>query len=262
MTGARVVDDPAELSRFFADRPEAHLYALADLEEPYWSASTWYRRGDAVVGVVGLPDTGSATIYAVSTRAPGATLDLLTDLTHHLGPGVLITAPSGLGRALETVGPVAWNRRYRRFVLDSYERVPVIDELDEPVVPLDASDLDEIAVLYATEPGAAFFLPSMLDDDSFVGIRDGAELVAVAGTHVLSETQRLAAIGGVFTAPSHRGRGYGRAVSAAVIDRIRDRVDLIGLNTALRNGPARRVYESLGFRPVLDYEEAELGQAA
>ena len=262
MTAVRVVDDPAELRRFYADRPEAHLYALADLEEPYWSASTWYRRGDAVVGVVGLPDPGSTTIYAVSTRAPDATLQLLTELAHHLESGVLITAPLGLGRALEAIGPVAWHRRYRRFVLESVEGLPDVADIDEPIVPLGTDDRAEIETLYATDPGAAFFLPNMLEDDSFVGIREGGELVAVAGTHVLSETQRLAAIGGVLTKPTHRGRGFGRAVSAAVIERIRPRVDLIGLNTAIRNAAALRVYESLGFVPVLDYEEAEPAQAA
>ena len=41
---ARRVSDPGELAEFYAGDAELHIYALADLEEPYWSASTWARR--------------------------------------------------------------------------------------------------------------------------------------------------------------------------------------------------------------------------
>ena len=53
--GAVRVTDPDVLANFHSDEPGAHIYALADLEEPFWSASQWFRRGDAVVGVVSLP---------------------------------------------------------------------------------------------------------------------------------------------------------------------------------------------------------------
>ena len=43
-----------------------------------------------------------------------------------------------------------------------------------------------------------------------------------------------------------------------MIDRIADRIEVIGLNVATDNGPARRIYESIGFEEVIAYEEAEL----
>ncbi len=253
--GIRRVDDADELAGFFSDIPAAHIYAQVDLEDRYWHASRWYRRSDAVVGFVTIDDSDLETIYAVSTRDPAGSLGLLVDLGAEVRPGVLATGPTGLGDALARIGPVAWREPCVRYVLTDPARLPAADPRIEA---LGADDANEILGLYANEPGAAFFLPNMLADQSYVGIREQGELVAVAGTHVLSETKRMAALGGVYTRPSHRGRGLGRAVSAGVIARITDRIDLIGLNTAAANRPARSVYESIGFEPVLEYEEAAL----
>ena len=218
--GIRRVTDPAELARFFSDEPGAHIYAHADLDEPYWSDSRWYRHHDAVVGFVALDEADFETIYAVSTRDPAGSLRLLVHLGDEIEPGVLITGPTGLGATLERVGPVGWSEPYVRYLLTDPARVPAPDRR---VVALGVDDLDEVLHLYEHEPGAAFFLPTMLADDSFVGVRDGDELVAIAGTHVLSERKGMAALGGVFTRPSHRGRGLARAVSAGAIHRVRGR---------------------------------------
>ena len=254
--GIRRVTDADELAEYFSDVPAAHIYAQVDLEDPYWSASRWYRRDDAVVGFVLLDDTDLETIYAVSTRDPSGSLDLLVELGSEVPPGVVATGPTGLGDALARIGAVEWRETCVRYVLSDRTALPGPDPRIEA---LGVDDIAEVVAIYAHEPGAAFFLPNMLADDSFVGIRERGELVAVAGTHVLSETKRMAAIGGVFTRPSHRGQGLGRAVSSGVIERITDRVDLVGLNTAADNRAARSVYESIGFEPVLEYEEAALG---
>ena len=77
--GAHIVVDPDELAELYADDPAAHVYALVDLVEPFWSASTWYRRGDAVVGVVAMPSGEGSAVYAVSTRDPAGCLALLAE---------------------------------------------------------------------------------------------------------------------------------------------------------------------------------------
>lgn len=253
--GAVVVTDTAELERFFGDRRGVHIYALADLDEPFWSASRWYRRGDAVVGLVGLPSGQGVACYAVSTRDPAGSLGLLADLAPFLPSGLLITAPAGVGTALEPVRPLAWVANLVRYELTDPTLLPVTDDR---VVPLDRDDLAELQQLYDTEPGAVFFLPHMLDDGAFVGARVDGRLVAAAGTHVLSTGRGVAALGAVYTAPSHRGLGLGRLVTAAVSQRLVERVDTIGLNVLTTNTPARRIYDSIGFSPILDYAEAEL----
>lgn len=256
--GARIVDDPAELRTFFDDVPAVHIYALADLEPPFWQPSTWWRRGNAVVGFVRMPNSNAVTVYAVSTRDPVATLSLLVELAPRIEPDTLITAPIGLAEVLRPHFEVAWEGPHMRYQLGEPTAIRAMDL--SRVEPLGSDRLDDLNALYDRDPGAAFFLPHMTSDDSFVGIYDDGQLIAAAGTHVLSTAQRCAAIGSVYTQPSHRGRGFGRLVTAGVIERIADRVDLIGLNVAEGNAPARVAYESLGFRPILTYAEAQVRQ--
>lgn len=253
--GAVVVTDPDELVEHYADDRAIHIYALVDLEEPYWTPSRWYRRGDAVVGVVSMPDGAGDAVYAVSTADPAAALGLVVDVLAELPSGQLITGPEGLAEAVSARRGVSWHAPHLRYELSDRSRLP---DRRPDLVDLGRGDLDELVGLYATEPGAAFFLSHMLDDDTFVGIRHDGRLVAAAGAHVVSERQRLAAIGAVYTHPEHRGAGFGAAVTAGVVHRLGDRVDLIGLNVAEANTAARAVYERLGFTAIWRYEECGL----
>ena len=258
--GAELVPDPATLIGFYADHRAAHVYALVDLEEPFWSLSRWYRRGNAVVGLVSMPpdpnsSTTSNAVYAVSTRDPDGRLELLVQLLPQLRPGQLITGPIGLGDALRPHRELEWDMPMERYHLARPEDLP---PPDERVVPLGRSDLPALVSLYESDPGAAFFLPHMIDDQGFVGVFDGPDLVAAAGTHVLSESQRCAAIGAVYSRPSHRGQGLGAAVTAGAAHRILGRVDTVGLNVATGNIAARTIYETIGFDSILTYEEAQL----
>ena len=260
----RVVDDPAELVAHFSDDPRLHIYALADLAEPVWSASRWWRRGPAVVGLVVLPDAGHRIVYAVSSRAPEATTRLLVELEAAFPAGTLVTAPSGAADALDAVRPCRWRRPYERYWLpEDVELPPAAPPAGFRLVELGTDDGDRLRALYLRQPDAAFFLPSMLADRTFVGCEVGGDLVAVAGTHVVSSSIRrpLAAIGAVFTDPDHRGRGLGRLVTLEVCHRLRQRSAVIGLNCAVANTPAASVYRRLGFEALLRYDELELGPA-
>ncbi|MFZ9016986.1 MAG: GNAT family N-acetyltransferase [Ilumatobacteraceae bacterium] len=263
--GARIVDDPDELAAHFADRPEVHAYALGDLDEPYWSASRWFRRGDAVVGLVGLPPGDGVACYAVSTLDPAGSLALVAEIAPFLPSGQPITGPVGLARVLAAVRPLRWHAPHLRYALIDRDALPA---RSVEVLDLSIDDLDALAALYAIEPGAGFFVPGLVVDGVFCGVRsvdgsDGSDgpdgrLVASAGTHVLSDRRGVAAIGAVYTAPTERGRGLGRAVTSAVARRVIDRVPTVGLNVTVANSPARRIYDSIGFAPVHDYEEVVL----
>ncbi len=61
-------------------------------------------------------------------------------------------------------------------------------------------------------------------------------------------------IGGVYTPPELRGRGYARSVVAGSLVMARDAGETKAfLFTSETNAPAQRAYEALGFRPVGDY---------
>ncbi|MGI9600304.1 MAG: GNAT family N-acetyltransferase [Acidimicrobiales bacterium] len=254
-TDIRPVDDKAELIEFFSDDPPAHLYALADLDEVFWTNSRWWRRDDAVVGLVGLPEDGGFAVYSVSTRDRPGSLALLVDLQAEIPPGTLITGPVGCGAAMGAVRPVVWHRTYHRF---HHPDPGSLTLARWDVEPLDRSNTGELLDLYARDPGAAFFLPSMLDTDAFVGVRSAGQLVAAAGAHVVSHEQRVAAIGAVVTDPHHRRQGLGRDVTVGVCQRLSGRVDHVGLNCADANVAGRTLYLGMGFAEHIAYEECGL----
>jgi ribosomal protein S18 acetylase RimI-like enzyme len=242
----------------FSDDIRLHIYALADLAEPFWSSSTWWRRDDAAVGLVGLPGDTHPVVYAVSSRAPAETLVLLSELISRIPSGTLVTGPIGLGPVLDRRRLVAWHRNYERYWLPPDALLP---DPSAAVRPLGADDLARLQRLYDVEPGAAFFVPSMLlAGGTFVGVESAGELVAAAGTHVVAHSFGLhaAAIGAVFTHPDHRGSGLGREVTVDLCHRLRDRGAVIGLNCSEGNAPARHLYRQLGFQPLLRYAEAQL----
>lgn len=61
-------------------------------------------------------------------------------------------------------------------------------------------------------------------------------------------------IGGVYTPPQHRGRGYARSVVAGSLMMARDAGETKAfLFTSETNAAAQRAYQALGFRPIGDY---------
>jgi RimJ/RimL family protein N-acetyltransferase len=67
----------------------------------------------------------------------------------------------------------------------------------------------------------------------------------------------VARIGPVYTAPGHRGRGYGGAVTAAVVEHLLPLVRTVMLFTDAANPTSNHVYEALGF--VHEADVVELG---
>ena len=89
---------------------------------------------------------------------------------------------------------------------------------------------------------------------------DGAVWIAVDGDRPVSHTAFNARIpgvvqvGGVWTPPALRGRGYAKcAVAGSLLDARRGGVERAVLFTAEENAPARAAYEALGFRVIGDY---------
>jgi predicted GNAT family acetyltransferase len=101
------------------------------------------------------------------------------------------------------------------------------------------------------------FDASQLASRAFYGVWEAERLVAVAGTHVVSEARGVAAVGNVFTHPAYRGRGLATITTAAVVEDLlrRPGMTTIVLNVARENLPAVRCYESLGFWAFYAYHE-------
>jgi predicted GNAT family acetyltransferase len=99
----------------------------------------------------------------------------------------------------------------------------------------------------------------MLETQRYVGIRDGADLVCVAGVHVWSQEWRVAALGNVATLPEARGRGLATTACAHLCSMLLgDGIDTISLNVRADNAAAIAAYEKLGFAHAADYVEVPL----
>jgi ribosomal protein S18 acetylase RimI-like enzyme len=134
---------------------------------------------------------------------------------------------------------------------DSIWRMVLRPERFQPVagscVPLTPDHAEQLAVLYACGEGNAFD-PVQVPGGAFHGVFEDGQLVAAAGTHLVSPTYGVAAVGNVFTHPAYRRRGYGTAVTSAVVAELQHRgiCDIV-LNVSQANNRALHIYEQLGF---------------
>ena len=81
-------------------------------------------------------------------------------------------------------------------------------------------------------------------------------LVSVAGTHIVSDNERIAALGNVMTHPGYRGQGLATMATSAVCEELLERgIELIGLSVSRSNMAAIRVYEKIGFKRRVPFFE-------
>jgi ribosomal protein S18 acetylase RimI-like enzyme len=119
------------------------------------------------------------------------------------------------------------------------------------LLPIDIGDLNRLYQL-----GFASWLPSSaIAEGVYYGMRVGGRLVAAAGTHVTSPQARLAVVGNVLTHVDYRGRGYAKAVTAAVTADLLRSCDQVVLNVRSDNPPALQAYRHLGYAEHVRFEE-------
>ncbi|MBI3297380.1 MAG: GNAT family N-acetyltransferase [Elusimicrobia bacterium] len=130
-----------------------------------------------------------------------------------------------------------------QMVLESLPPAP--DRLDSRIERLGDEDVPAMVALAGlTKPGP--FEPGTPRLGDFWGIRENGVLLAMAGERM--KQPGYAEVSGVCTHPDARGRGFARALSAAVAERILDRGETPYLHAYASNTAAIRLYESLGFR--------------
>jgi ribosomal protein S18 acetylase RimI-like enzyme len=143
-----------------------------------------------------------------------------------------------------------------RLVLQREQFQPVQAMPDRALLlPVHAGHIAEINELFLLGGGLSFS-PAQVASGVFYGVLNERALVAVAGTHLVSETYGVAAIGNVFTHPDFRGRGYGTLTTRAVVQELLRRgIRTIVLNVDQENAPAVHIYEKLGFERYCPFLE-------
>ncbi|MFF0259834.1 GNAT family N-acetyltransferase [Streptomyces microflavus] len=123
--------------------------------------------------------------------------------------------------------------------------VSVVPEPEPEAVRLGPADVPEMLDLVArTRPGP--FLPRTVELGTYLGIRRGGALVAMAGERL--HPPGWTEISGVCTDESVRGQGLASRLVRAVAYGIRERGETPFLHTSAANTVAIRLYESLGFQ--------------
>jgi len=237
-----------------------HLYALGDLEEPYWSRARWWGweekgelegvlllySGEEGATVLGLTDKVAAMQSLLLAVAPM----LPEECYAHLSPRVV--------QALVRAG---WMVEKKADLFKMMLTAPeFLEHLRfEGVETPTESDFLEIERLYAVSYPGHWFTRGRLAEGWMRGIKEAGRWVAVAGVHVVSRQMRVAALGNIAVHPDARGHGLGLQVTGALSRELRVQgIEEIGLNVRVDNKVARRCYERLGFSVVASYGEYRL----
>lgn len=120
----------------------------------------------------------------------------------------------------------------------------LIDCGSKDFVELTSFDVDDMKMLVAlTQPGP--FANRTIEFGSFIGIRDGGQLVAMAGERMRIENMQE--VSAVCTHPEFQGRGYARALVSEIARRIFQRGQIPFLHVRQDNIAGITSYKRVGF---------------
>jgi ribosomal protein S18 acetylase RimI-like enzyme len=123
-----------------------------------------------------------------------------------------------------------------------------------PAVRLVPADIVDLNRLYGL--GFAGWLPAeAISTGVYYGVRVAGRLVAAAGTHVISPTAGMGAVGNVMTHANYRGRGFAKLTTSAVTQELLRMGDDVVLNVRSDNPPAIAAYQALGYYDYCRFEE-------
>ena len=246
---ARSTTDRSLLRTFLEGDRLYAAYAICDLEEREFNRTRWglARDGDTPVAVVLEYNGPTPQPLFVMGRRDGIEA-VLRDVIH---PRLAFVAvPSDTLPAIETVYRVDPGPTMVRMWVDRTRFRPYPATV-ERLLPSEIGDLNRLYQL-----GFASWLPpATVAEGVYYGMRVNGQLMAAAGTHVVSRTARLAVVGNVLTKPDYRGRGFATAVTGAVTAELLRDCDQVALNVRADNPPALNAYRRLGYTEHLRFEE-------
>lgn len=225
-------------------------YAIADLEPALFEHTRWY-----IAEAAGQAPSLALHFVALEPEAlflMGDPAGLTVVLGSALRPQrVYVSARSEHLPALRAFYRLGEPEHVVRMVLDVSQFQPAGGQ----VVRLSPAYTRQLERLYSMGHGNAFSAYQVAQG-VFYGVTDKDRLIATAGTHVVSETYAVAAVGNVFTHPAYRRQGLGTLCTAAVVQELLARhIHTIVLNVYQENQAALRIYQRMGFQEHCRYLE-------
>jgi ribosomal protein S18 acetylase RimI-like enzyme len=242
-TATTRVTNKSEIRMLLNTDREWSIYALADLDDGMFEHCDWY----TMAGGLALVFRAIAIRPIFVLGDVPVTRSLLAALPERAG---YLNLKSEQLEAAEGIYRYRERQEMRRMFLDVFQ--PRHGEVE----PLTPAHCEELKNLYATGGGGIAFAPHQLETGFFRGVRRNGRLVAVAGVHVASQQEAVAAVGNICTRPDCRGQGLAQIVTSAVVTALLEvGIGTIGLNVEHSNLAAIRAYERIGFRTHLSYYE-------
>jgi len=238
-------------------------YALADLEPGYVEHTSWFCAGDGSGLVLLYREYPKPIVFCIEpSKFLASVLHEIVSVLYHDGSRRVVNSQTpeivaGLEDAslVRRLFAIIKERRMIRMVLNAARFCPAGDG---SAVRLGPDKLDSVRALYREEP-PEFFFNHMLERGIYFGIFEGADLVAIAGTHIVSPCHGVAAIGNVYTRADRRERGYARITASAVTRALRvSGISTTVLNVRKDNQAALNVYRRLGFEEHCEYFEMDI----
>ena len=241
----RITDRSAVRALLETDRAWA-VYPLGDLAPSYFEKCDWFGTTGNGPGIILLYRGFTSPIF-FAIGEPDVVRTLLDEIDDE--PQMYLHLPPNIVPLLRTRYDIRDEKTMWRMLLDADHFRPASTGL---AIRLGLSDLADVERLYADGKPAGemphFFFPEMLQEGVFFGIREGGQLIAAAGTHLVAAAESVAAIGNIYTRRDRRGRGLAAQVTRAVTGELLCReIRTIALNVHEHNHAAIRVYERLGF---------------
>ncbi|MHB8398971.1 MAG: GNAT family N-acetyltransferase [Candidatus Limnocylindrales bacterium] len=243
------IRDRDALRRFLERDRLFAAYAICDLEDREWTRSNWGAAwdGDELIAVA-LEYAGLSPQPLFVLGRPDGIEAVLRDVIHPRAAYVA-ARPEHL-RAVAAHYRVDPGVPMIRMWVDRAHFRPFPSDVRR-LLPVEIGDLNRLYGL-----GFAAWLPSSaIGEGVYYGMKVGGQLVAAAGTHVVSPTARLGVVGNVLTHTAYRGRGYATATTGAVTAELLRTCDQVVLNVRSDNPPAINAYRRLGYQEYCRFEE-------
>jgi ribosomal protein S18 acetylase RimI-like enzyme len=250
MWNIRKLTDPAEILTFLERDRFYAAYAIGDLEPDMFQHTNWYvAEADGQVRALALLFTA---LNPDALFVMGDTAGLTVILSSALRPRrVYVTAMPEHLPALRAFYSLGQPERTVRMVLD----LNVFHPASGKTLRLSPAYARQLERLYSMGQGNAFSA-FQVAQGIFYGVTDQDRLVSTAGTHIVSETYGVAAVGNVFTHPHYRRQGLATLCTSAVVEELlARRIQTIVLNVHESNEAAHRLYERMGFKEHCHYVE-------